>query len=214
MASSSARLENPRMKRMPKKRRESNATEQTIMRIATELFSQKGYSGTSISDIANAVGLTNATLYYYVTNKQDLLLRVLESGMEGFLSRLEEICERDLGAREKLRLAIQNHLNFIFDRPDAVAVFLRERRFLEPHLLERYSARVSRYDQLFTSIIAQGVTAQEFPQIDPRLASLSILGMINWVVEWYRPGGRLDRGEIGDIMMDLVLDRLLGQRNR
>ncbi len=198
------------LKPAPERGRRSNETEQLIIRAATELFRQKGYNGTSIADLGQAVGLTTAALYYYVSSKQELLARVLTDGMNGFLSRLEEIAVAPLDVREKLRLALENHLNFIFERPDAVAVFLRERRFLESAYAEQYRLRADRYDALFGGIVEEGMASGVFQPADPRVTTLAILGMINWVIEWYRPGGRLTRTQITRVMLDLVLNRLLG----
>jgi AcrR family transcriptional regulator len=187
----------------------AGGTEQAFLRTATELFRDKGFHGTSISDVASAMGVTNASLYYYFSSKQDLLLRVLRSGMETFLESLEEIVATDLPAREKLEMAVANHLRFVFERGDAVAVFLRERRFLEQPHLDEYQPRIDRYDELFTSIIEEAVAAGELPPVDPRLASLVILGAINSTIEWYRPQGRLDEGRLAGEIIDLLLHRML-----
>lgn len=186
-----------------------NDTEQAIIRAATRLFREKGYNGTSIADLATAVKVRNASLYYYISSKQELLLRVLEDGMRGFLARLEEIGATHLSSREKLRLALENHLDFIFQRPDAVAVFLRERRFLESPYLDRYRRNVDRYDSLFTGILEQGIRARQFPRVNAKVTRLAILGMINWLTEWYRPRGGLSQAQITHILLDLVLNRLL-----
>ena len=193
-------------------RRRANAgrgTEQAFLDTATALFRDKGFHGTSISDVATAMGVTNASLYYYFTSKQELLLRVLRSGMETFLESLEDIVAMDRPPREKLELAVANHLRFVFDRGDAVAVFLRERRFLESPHVDPYQERVDRYDELFTSIVEEGVASGDLPEVDPRLASLLVLGAINSTIEWYRPGGRLDEATVTAGIIDLVVRRML-----
>lgn len=197
-------------RRDPAAPRERGAgTEQAFLRTATELFRDKGFHGTSISDVAKAMGVTNASLYYYFSSKQELLLRVLRSGMETFLESLEDIVATDRPAREKLELAIANHLRFVFERGDAVAVFLRERRFLEDSHLAEYQPRIDRYDELFRAIVEEGVASGELPPVDPRLAALVILGAINSTIEWYRPDGRLGEQELAEEIVDLLLHRML-----
>src|SRR5690606_26145202 len=78
-------------------------TEQAFIEAATRLFAEKGFKGTSISDLAKELNLTTASLYYYVDGKQELLARVLQSGMADFLARLQAIAEGDGEPREKLR---------------------------------------------------------------------------------------------------------------
>jgi AcrR family transcriptional regulator len=189
-------------------------TEAVLIESATRLFYEKGYNGTSITDLADALGLVNASVYYYVASKQELLLRVLQSGMEGFLTRLEEIAAGDGSSQEKVRLAIENHLEFVVNRRDAVAVFLRERRFLEPPLSEAYDDSVDRYDELFIELVEEGIAAGEFPAVDAHLVTRLILGAINWIVEWYDPRGRLSRAELTDTVTDMLVGRLLASPPR
>ncbi|MGH3383872.1 MAG: TetR/AcrR family transcriptional regulator [Nocardioidaceae bacterium] len=184
-------------------------TEQAFIAAATALFAEKGYNGTSISDVAQQLGLTTASLYYHVDGKQDLLLRVLETGMANFLDRLEAVLVQDLAPKEKLRLAVENHLDFVLTRQNAVAVFLRERRFLKSPYREQYEARVDRYDQLFTTLVQEAMDAGEIPPGEATLVRLSILGMINWAVEWYDPAGRFDQDKIIRAMSDLIMVQML-----
>ncbi|MDP9429499.1 MAG: TetR/AcrR family transcriptional regulator [Actinomycetota bacterium] len=193
----------------PPRRRQTNETGQAFIAAATTLFAEKGFNGTSIGDLANQLGLTTASLYYHVSGKQELLLRVLEDGMSNFLNRLEEVVQEAVEPREKIRLAVENHLQFVLTNKQEVAVFLRERRFLESPLRESYDARVNRYDHLFTEVIREGMAAGTVPPGDPTLLRLAILGMINWIVEWYDPRGRLSIAEIKAEMTDLIMERIL-----
>jgi AcrR family transcriptional regulator len=194
----------------PRGRRPARDTEQEFIEAATQLFADKGYNGTSIHDLADALNLTTASLYYHMSGKEDLLFRVLESGMANFLGGLEIIFESKLPPREKLRQAVANHVDFVLSNPTAVAVFLRERRFLPGPQEEQYSARVDRYDEMFSSIIKQAMSAGDIPRGDVSLLRLSALGMVNWVVEWYRSDGRLSKAKIRTFMLDVVLTRIFG----
>lgn len=191
------------------RRRLGTETQQAFIHVATQLFAERGYNGTSIADIASELGLTTASLYYHVSGKQELLLKVLATGMAAFLQKLEEISARDIDPRQKLRLAVENHLSFVLSRTNAVAVFLRERRFLESPYREQYQKRVERYDRLFTDIISECMEQGAIPDGDSRLIRMAILGMINWAVEWYEPDGRLTAAEIASNFTDLIIDRML-----
>ena len=198
-----------RKKPGPKQSRQSppglvRDTEQAFIEVATALFAEKGYKGTSISDLAEPLGVTPASLYYYVSGKQDLLLRVLTTVLSGVYQRLEAITQSAEPSAVKLELAMRNHLEFVLSNPKAVGVFLRERRFLEPPYREDYQERIARYDALFTTILQEGADNGSFPGVDPSLARLAILGMINWAVEWYQPGGRLSAAEVTDQVLRLV----------
>lgn len=190
-------------------RRPAVETERAFISAATDLFAERGYNGTSIAELAKKLGLTTASLYYHVSSKQELLLKVLTSSFGLFLEHLEQIATQEGDPRLKLRLAVENHLSFVLHNPQAVAVFLRERRFLESPYKEQYQEQVDRYDRLFTEIIDDGMAVAALPPGDPHLIRLAILGMINWVVEWYRPGGRLDADEILKTFADLITERVL-----
>lgn len=190
-------------------RRPARETEQAFIAAATSLFARNGYNGTSVSEVASELGLTTASLYYHVTGKQELLLRVLSTGMSDFLQRLEALAKQPISDREKVRIAVENHLDFVLGNKEAVTVFLRERRFLESPYRERYQAQVDRYDELFTEFITAGVRDGELPEVDPHVTRLAILGMINWLVEWYEPDGRMTPFEIKLTMSNLIMQRLL-----
>lgn len=194
----------------PRGRRPARETEQEFIQAATQLFAEKGYNGTSIHDLADALNLTTASLYYHMNGKEDLLFRVLESGMANFLGGLELIFESDLAPSEKLRQAVANHVDFVLSNPTAVAVFLRERRFLPDPQEAQYSARVDRYDEMFSSIIKQAMNSGDIPRNDVSLLRLSALGMVNWVVEWYRNDGRLSQVKIRNFLLDVILNRIFG----
>lgn len=187
-----------------------DTTESALIQVATDLFAERGYHGTSIADLAGSLGLTTASLYYHVSGKQQLLLRVLETGMADFLSNLESISRQDTSAQDRLSAAIDNHLDFVLSRPNAVRVFLRERRFLESPYREEYERRVDRYDQLFASIFEACFADNRMSKADLTITRVSILGMINWVVEWYREGGAISRAHVKAAMTLLILNRLLG----
>lgn len=189
-------------------RRPAAETESAFIAAATELFAERGYNGTAISDIAARLGLTTASLYYHVSGKQELLLRVLDTGMAKFLDRLETISVQHVSHRLKLRRAVENHLSFVLHHRDAVTVFLRERRFLESPYKEAYEERVDRYDLLFARII-EAVASEEAQSADPHLLRMAILGMINWTVEWYEPGGRVGADEVLSTFADFITERMM-----
>jgi AcrR family transcriptional regulator len=172
-------------------RQRGQKTDEEIVRVATALFRERGYHGTAMGDVASAVGVTVASLYYYFENKQDVLLSVLRAGMETLLESLEEVASADMPPREKLHRALTNHIYFVLHHSDAVTVFIRERRFLESPRRELYQPRVDRYDTLFTTLVKDATTPEELGDVEPKLVSLLILGTINSMVEWYRPDGEL-----------------------
>ncbi|MFB9075365.1 hypothetical protein ACFFX0_31060 [Citricoccus parietis] len=157
--------------------------------------------------MVKAMGLTTASLYYHISSKQELLYKVLTTGIAPWVEQLEKINATDLDPMKKLRLAVENHLSFVLDNPNGVIVFQRERRFLGAPYKDNYLKQINRYDELFTEIIEAGMPGGVTG--DPRLMRLAILGMINWTAEWYNPEGRLGADDIRRAFSEIVMDRIL-----
>jgi len=185
-------------------------TELAFIEVATRLFAQKGFKGTSISDLCRELNLTTASLYYYVDSKQDLLARVLETGMVDFLTRLEAIESSSDAPAARLEQAVENHIDFVIDRRDVVRVFLRYRSMLHDAPREHYQQMLDQYQTLFTRIISDAQTSRS-DDTDVFLLRQMVLGMINSTVEWYEPYGRLKKDELKAEMTRLIVDRLLLQ---
>src|SRR5918992_1320182 len=101
-----------------------------LTREAARLFAEKGYHGTSIGDLAKALGVQKASLYAHIQSKQDLLYETMRDGAAAFHAALDAIPE-DLPAAEKIRLALRGHLRVVADQLDVATVFVREWRYLE-----------------------------------------------------------------------------------
>jgi AcrR family transcriptional regulator len=181
---------------------------------ALRLFRAKGYHATSMQDIADAVGLYKGSLYHYIGSKEDLLVEVFERAMGALLIDVERIAaDPGLTPRDQLRLVIEAHVAAVADNLDALTVYLHDFRALGDAGLAGVGRQRERYTQLITDIVARGVADGELATGEVRLATLGLIGMCNWVCEWYRPDGRLSAREIGRFFADLLLDGL-GQRLR
>ena len=176
---------------------------------ALRLFRQKGYHATSMQDIAAAVGLYKGSLYHYIGSKEDLLVQVFERAMGGVLGDVERIvADGSLGPTAQLRMVVEAHVQAVAENLDALTVYLHEFRALAGESLVRVRAQRERYRELVSAIVERGVGLGEFATPDVGIAALGLLGMCNWVAQWYRPGGRLSAREIGGYFADLVLDGL------
>ncbi|HEY3058571.1 MAG TPA: TetR/AcrR family transcriptional regulator [Chloroflexota bacterium] len=176
---------------------------------ALRLFREKGYHATSMQDIAAAVGLYKGSLYHYIDGKEELLARVFERGMGALLADVERIAaDPSSGPSTQLRLVVEAHVAAVADNLDALTVFLHEWRALAGDSLSTVRKQRDRYATLVSDIISRGVAAGEFAATDVRIATLGVLGMCNWLCQWYSPSGRLSAREIGARFADLVLDGL------
>jgi len=180
-----------------------------VYRAALRLFREKGYHATSMQDIAEAVGLYKGSLYHYIGGKEDLLVQVFERAMGTLLADVERIvADTSLGPSMQLRAIVQAHVTCVSENLDALTVYLHEFRALAGESLANVRAQRDRYAQLVAEIVGRGVRLGEFQTADVGIATLGLLGMCNWVCQWYQPEGRLGPAQIGGYFADLVLGGL------
>ena len=176
---------------------------------ALRLFMEKGYHATSMQDIAAAVGLYKGSLYHYIGSKEDLLVQVFERAMGSLLADVERIAaDTSLRAAHQLRMILRAHVSAVADNREALTVYLHEFRALANDSLNDVREQRQRYRALVATIVERGVRLGEFAVADVDIATLGVLGMCNWVAQWYRPGARLGPEAIADRFADMLLDGL------
>lgn len=153
---------------------------------AARVFAERGYHGATTQDIADLLGIRQASLYYYLPSKEVTLEIVCTRGVEDFFKAAQAIVAGPGIPEEKLTSLVRAHISPLLDRGDFVQVFLTQRQFL-PHKSRRRIGKWSRaIERLFERVIREGVRKGSFrADIDARLATLAILGMANAVAGWY-----------------------------
>lgn len=163
---------------------------------AAQVFARRGYHGAATQDIADVLGIRQASLYYYFDSKEAALEAVCASGVEDYALRAQEVARSDAAASQKVARLVFQHLAPMAERLDYTVVFLRERRFLPPPARKRIRAIEQRYERLIQKIIQQGVAAGELrADLDARMATLALLGLGNSAALWFgrEPGVTLER---------------------
>src|SRR5579864_455688 len=156
---------------------------------ALRLFTEKGYHATSMQDIAAAVGLYKGSLYHYIGGKEELLVQVFERAMGSLLERVERVvADTSISPAHQLRMLIRAHVEAVASNLDALTVYLHDFRALTGDALEVVRGQRDRYRELVATVVERGVRAGEFKATDVGIATLGVLGMCNWLAQWYRPG--------------------------
>ena len=168
-----------------------------ILNVAGRLFWQKGYKATTIDDIAIASRVNKATIYYYFKNKAFLLFEIVCGIMQEGLENARPLKTSAMRPREKLRVLIMQHSTWVLSLKWP-AIGQMERRNLPPKLLNEYLLLRDEYEDIFRSIIKEGIRKKEFCRQDPKLYSLFILGILNSFLNWFKPSGKLSREKIAE----------------
>lgn len=179
-----------------------------LTREAARLFAQKGYHGTSIGDLAEAMGVQKGSLYAHIDSKQDLLYETMRDGAAAFHGALDTIPEA-LPATEKLRLALRAHLRIVADQLDVATVFVQEWRYLEGERRDEILAERRRYEQRVRDLFREGRELSELrSDLDEAAAALLLFSAANWAYTWLRPGH--DTDEVADRFFALLVDGMRG----
>ncbi len=177
-----------------------------IFSTAVRIFKEKGYHAASMQDLADAVGLQKASLYHYIDSKEDLLLAVWQRGTGALTAQLTELAAAPLAPTEKLRRAIESHLVALCAQLELFTVYIREQNVFNGREKTRLRAEGRRHAQLLESILEEGVASGEFRALDVKMTTHAILGMCNWLYQWYSPEGELGAREIADLFADLIIN--------
>lgn len=162
-----------------------------IIAAAARVFAERGYHGTTTTDIADALRIRQGSLYYYFASREAALEAVCERGAAMFVRVAESIADEDAAPSETLERLVVAHLAPLAPGLDFVRVFVNERRYLPATSRRRLGRLSRRIEKVFQSVIEAGIADGSFRRnVDPRLAMLAILGMCNSVQSWMAKEGR------------------------
>jgi AcrR family transcriptional regulator len=179
-----------------------------LTREAARLFAEKGYHGTSIGDLAEAMGVQKASLYHHIESKAELLWEVARDGAEAFHAALDAVPDT-LRPVEKIRAALRAHLRVVGEQLDIATVFVREWRYLAGDHREEFLAERRRYEERIRALFRDGVEQSELrTDLDVNVAALVFLSAANWAYTWLQPGR--DTDELADRFFDLLVDGMRG----
>jgi TetR/AcrR family transcriptional regulator, cholesterol catabolism regulator len=201
------RVSQPALKKTDpsKTKKRARLTQKAIVSTAAELFAGWGFGATSLDDIAERLGVTKGALYYHIKNKEEILRLIYLMALAASEEPLARIADGNLPPTEKLRRAIVHHVAVAADRSPAMIVFYREQPHLTGPFAKEIVLRKKAYETYFQRIIMEGQAAGVFNvDIDPKIAAFGILGMCNWLSQWYRADGPLTSQQIAAMFARMV----------
>jgi len=176
---------------------------QEILRTAARLFQQRGYDATSMNDVAAALKLSKGGLYHHFQSKDEILFEIMNHAMEITQERVLNPVRGIVDPEERLRALIRLHIEVVLSPRDReITVMLHENHPLPPALRKRINARKKDYIHFLENLMAevQKKVREEVQEknrhqtktkVSPRAAAFALLGMINWIYQWYKPEGEL-----------------------
>ena len=184
---------------------------QEILRTAARLFQQRGYDATSMNDVAAALKLSKGGLYHHFQSKDEILFEIMNHAMEITQERVLTPVRGIADPEERLRALIRLHIEVVLSPRDReITVMLHENHPLPPALRKRINTRKKEYIHFVESLMSDvQKTGRAKGSVSPRAAAFALLGMINWIYQWYKPEGTLQAQNLIPQFTDLVLGGIL-----
>ncbi|GII94471.1 TetR/AcrR family transcriptional regulator [Sinosporangium siamense] len=177
-----------------------HASAQEILDAAATAFSERGYAATSIDDVADVLGCTKGRIYHYFRTKGDLFIGIHLQALEWALEAVGPTAERaDLGPEEKLREMVHRHAMHLMNRASYMgpAQYQIEMNLAsEGRNKDEQMARILKmrrqFEAYYATVVEEGIAAGAFRGTDANILVKAVLGTINWMHVWFRPGGPQD----------------------
>ena len=167
---------------------------QEILRTSARLFQQQGYDGTSMNDVAAALKLSKGGLYHHFQSKEEILFELMNHAMDISEERVINVVKAVPDPEQRLRMLIRRHIGVVLSERDReITVMLHENHPLSPGLRRRINARKKDYVHFVENLVAEVQRLRGSKGgVTPRAAAFALLGMINWIYQWYNPAGSLN----------------------
>jgi TetR/AcrR family transcriptional regulator, cholesterol catabolism regulator len=180
-----------------------------MYRTAAQIFRDRGFDATSVSDIARSLGLTKAGLYHHFESKEALLFEIIMFGLDTVRDEVLLPVAQIRDPEERLRELILRHARIITRGRGAVAHIGDEVRALPPSARKRIERRMRVYLDLVRGAIAELKAAGRLRPIDPTVAAFSVIGMVLWLPRWFRQDGRLTQNQVAASIARMAIGALV-----
>ena len=187
-----------------KKRDNSNNTASKLLEVATELFSKKGFKGTSIRDIARETGMTSSNLYHHFGTKENLLFSIEKATIKPILEELRKIASLDMPPLDHLVLLLRTHLTYMGTHQNQSKILFANQ---EISVSGRKEYKKKAQKEIFT--IYRTVIERQLENVghhgNSSILTLSTFGVMNWFLFWYKADGRLPMQAVIEYVVDFIL---------
>jgi AcrR family transcriptional regulator len=179
---------------------------------ARNLFRERGYSATSMRDIAQTVGIEVASLYNHIDSKESMLQHICFNMADKFIAIIDAVKHLKDNPELQLKEAIKLHVSVITSHADESAVFVHEWKHLsEPHL-SAFKKMRNTYESFYLDIIRRGEQLKLFKDIHEKFVVMVLFSSVNWLYDYYKPNGKLNPTEISDTITDIFLNGIKNKK--
>ena len=192
----------------PDREQQREAKRQAVLQAAAELFNERGFHATSLDDIAARLNVSKPTLYYYVKNKDEILLQCVSKGLEMTLEGIEASRAAGGNVVDQLRACMQAYTDIVMQPFGMCLIRVGDEEVPEPSRTELRRMK-SEIDHAFRRLVAQGVQEGSLQPCDPKMTASVIAGALSWIGRWYQPGGEYTPEQIAQQCIATLCDGVL-----
>lgn len=178
---------------------------ETLLNVAAQLFNERGYDGTSMEHLSQRLGITKSAIYHHVPSKQELLRLAVNRALDGLFEVADEVASMSGPAIDRLENLVRGSVQVLVDRLPFVTLLLRVHGNTE---VERAAlARRREFDRFVADLVKEAEADGDIrPDIDPTLTARFLFGLVNSLIEWYRPDGGVGGAELADAICAITFD--------
>jgi AcrR family transcriptional regulator len=181
---------------------------EAVIRAAARAFNEKGYHNTSLDDIAAALEVTKPTVYYYVSNKEQLLFECFLAGVEQIRAAFREVKQLDVSARDRLNAVLRHYAQAVASEFGWCMV-RTEDLDLSPSMSAHIKALKSEVDQGIRRLLREGMQDGSIHPCDPKMTAFALAGALNWIAHWFRENQSMTSAQIAEAFVLIFENGLL-----
>ena len=192
----------------PDREQQREAKRNAVLQAAAQLFNERGFHATSLDDIAARLSVTKPTLYYYVKNKDEILLQCVSQGLQMTLEGIEASRQAGGNAVDQLRACMKVYADIVMQPFGMCLIRVGDEEVPEPSRTELRRMK-SEIDHAFRRLVAQGVQEGSLAPCDPKMSAFMIAGALSWIGRWYQPGGDYTPEQVAQQCIATLCDGVL-----
>ena len=194
----------------PEREQQREAKRNAVLSTAAQMFNERGFHATSLDDIAARLQVSKPTLYYYVKNKDEILLECVKKGLHLILEGIEASRQAGGNAVDQLRACMQVYADIVTQPFGMCIIRIGDEEVPEPSRTELRRMK-SEIDQAFRRLVAQGVQEGTLAPCDPKMTAFVIAGALSWIGRWYQSGGEYTAAQVAEQCIGTLMHGVLGQ---
>ncbi|GAA1235767.1 TetR/AcrR family transcriptional regulator [Prauserella halophila] len=185
---------------------------ESLLMVAVTLFNERGYDGTSMEDLSRKLGISKSGIYHHVRSKDELLQLAVNRALDGLFAEVDRLDAVEGPAIDKLEQLVRASVGVLVEQLPFVTLLLRIRG--NTKVEKAALARRREFDQIVTDLVSKAAADGDLrPDVDPATSARLLFGMVNSLVEWYRPRGGVDAGTLADAVATVAFDGLRVRRD-